>query len=343
MGDDAQSTVDHGSTTESRRRVVHDVNNDGVRGISVALDQSTHDPLDERPTAASAAISAARAPGQPQRAVATRVGHVAADRWPAAARCADRSPRRWADCRGCAEPRNALHRNERRHPHLDAGTGRDGRQRARGQPHRLGQARFGPVRSGCRRAASRRPPTRRRGSSPDRRCGGRPYLRFSKCLSTATDRPIRRPARCFWWSPAVVAAFIYLQFRGDLTDKTQLTLLSPRAGLVVEPGSKVTFNGVEIGRVARIDMVDGDGTPAGQTHPRREPALHRVHPANVVAEIRATTVFGNKYISFSSPENPSAQRISAQRCDRRVGGDAPSSTPCSKRSPRSPSRSIPSS
>ncbi len=34
-------------------------------------------------------------------------------------------------------------------------------------------------------------------------------------------------------------------------------------------------------------------------------------PANVVAEIRATTVFGNKYISFSSPENPSAQRISA--------------------------------
>ncbi len=34
-------------------------------------------------------------------------------------------------------------------------------------------------------------------------------------------------------------------------------------------------------------------------------------PANVVAEIRATTVFGNKYISFSSPKNPSAQRISA--------------------------------
>ena len=34
-------------------------------------------------------------------------------------------------------------------------------------------------------------------------------------------------------------------------------------------------------------------------------------PANVVAEIRATTVFGNKYIAFSSPENPSAQRISS--------------------------------
>ena len=51
---------------------------------------------------------------------------------------------------------------------------------------------------------------------------------------------------------AVVGAFIYMQFRGDLTDKTQLTLLSPRAGLVVEPGSKVTYNGVEIGRVSDI-------------------------------------------------------------------------------------------
>ena len=31
----------------------------------------------------------------------------------------------------------------------------------------------------------------------------------------------------------------------------------------------------------------------------------------MVAEIRASTVFGNKYVSFSSPENPAAQRISS--------------------------------
>ena len=30
----------------------------------------------------------------------------------------------------------------------------------------------------------------------------------------------------------------------------------------------------------------------------------------MVADIKATTVFGNKYVSFSSPENPVAQRIS---------------------------------
>ena len=108
----------------------------------------------------------------------------------------------------------------------------------------------------------------------------------------------------------VVATFIYLEFRGDLTDNTQLTLLSPRAGLVVEPGSKVTYNGVEIGRVARIDLVDDEGMLKARLRLDVNPRYTSYIPANVVAEIRATTVFGNKYISFSSPKNPSKQRIS---------------------------------
>jgi phospholipid/cholesterol/gamma-HCH transport system substrate-binding protein len=110
---------------------------------------------------------------------------------------------------------------------------------------------------------------------------------------------------------AIVGAFIYLQFRGDLTDKTQLTLLSPRAGLVVEPGSKVTFNGVEIGRVSHIDMVDERGTPMAKLTLDVNPRYLRYIPANVAAEIQATTVFGNKYVSFSSPKDPSPQRISS--------------------------------
>jgi phospholipid/cholesterol/gamma-HCH transport system substrate-binding protein len=123
--------------------------------------------------------------------------------------------------------------------------------------------------------------------------------------------PYKTAGAVFLVVAAVVAAFIYLQFRGDLTDKTQLTLLSPRAGLVVERGSKVTFNGVEIGRVARIDFVDERGTPKAKLTLDVKPRYISYIPANVVAEIRATTVFGNKYISFSSPENPSVQRISA--------------------------------
>ncbi len=63
---------------------------------------------------------------------------------------------------------------------------------------------------------------------------------------------------------AVVVALVYNQFRGTFTPKTQLTLVSDRAGLVMDPGSKVTFNGVQIGRVS-----GGQATRAGRRHRRR--------------------------------------------------------------------------
>ena len=110
---------------------------------------------------------------------------------------------------------------------------------------------------------------------------------------------------------AIVAGLIYMQFRGDFTDKTELTLLSSRAGLVVEPGAKVTYNGVEIGRVGRIGTVDVDGITKARLSLDVDPDYIEFIPANVVAEIQATTVFGNKYVSFSSPDDPTAERISS--------------------------------
>ena len=38
-------------------------------------------------------------------------------------------------------------------------------------------------------------------------------------------------------------------------------------------------------------------------------------PANVVAKIRSTTVFGNKYVSLTSPKNPGAPITSADVID----------------------------
>ena len=123
--------------------------------------------------------------------------------------------------------------------------------------------------------------------------------------------PYKTAGAIFVVVATAIGAFIYLQFRGDLSDKTQLTLLSPRAGLVVEPGSKVTFNGVKIGRVSHIAMVDQHGTPMAKLTLDVNPRYIEYIPANVSADIRATTVFGNKYISFSSPKNPAQQRISS--------------------------------
>jgi ABC-type transporter Mla subunit MlaD len=59
---------------------------------------------------------------------------------------------------------------------------------------------------------------------------------------------------------AVLLGLLYHQFRGGFINKTPLTMVSPRAGLVLEPGSKVTFNGVEIGKVARLDEIGSGAT-----------------------------------------------------------------------------------
>ncbi|SEH63052.1 phospholipid/cholesterol/gamma-HCH transport system substrate-binding protein [Mycolicibacterium rutilum] len=120
--------------------------------------------------------------------------------------------------------------------------------------------------------------------------------------------PYKAAGAVFVIIAVVAAVLIYLQFRGELATKTQVTLLSARAGLVVEPGAKVTFNGVEIGRVGRIAVAGGDDDRARLTLDVDPRYLDRI-PANVTAEIRATTVFGNKYISFTSPADASPQRI----------------------------------
>jgi phospholipid/cholesterol/gamma-HCH transport system substrate-binding protein len=111
---------------------------------------------------------------------------------------------------------------------------------------------------------------------------------------------------------ALVLVLVYKQFRGDFTPKTELTLLASRAGLVMEPGSKVTYNGVEIGRVADISETQSDGKPAAKLTLDVDPKYVNLIPQNVVANIEAATLFGNKYVSLTSPEKPKRQRISSR-------------------------------
>jgi phospholipid/cholesterol/gamma-HCH transport system substrate-binding protein len=111
---------------------------------------------------------------------------------------------------------------------------------------------------------------------------------------------------------AVVLTFWWFQFRGDLTPKTRLTMLAARSGLVMDPGSKITYNGVEIGRVAGISEVQRDGKPGAKLDLDVDPQYIRLIPANVDADIQGTTVFGNKYVSLTSPKNPTQERITPQ-------------------------------
>ena len=102
---------------------------------------------------------------------------------------------------------------------------------------------------------------------------------------------------------------VYFQFRGDFLNREKLTMMSARAGLSMETGAKVTYNGVEIGQVGAVDQIDVGGEPRAKITLDVDPKYFKYIPKNVNADISATTVFGNKYISFSSPENPSPQRI----------------------------------
>jgi phospholipid/cholesterol/gamma-HCH transport system substrate-binding protein len=128
------------------------------------------------------------------------------------------------------------------------------------------------------------------------------------------NRPRNPPYKLAGLAALVVAVLalvlVYGQFRGDFTPKTQLTMLASRAGLVMDPGSKVTYNGVEIGRVAGISEVVRDGKPAARFTLDVYPRYLSLIPANVNADVKATTVFGGKYVSLTTPAHPSAQKIS---------------------------------
>jgi phospholipid/cholesterol/gamma-HCH transport system substrate-binding protein len=110
---------------------------------------------------------------------------------------------------------------------------------------------------------------------------------------------------------ALLLALIYAQFRGDFTPKTNLTMLAARAGLVMDQGSKVTYNGVSIGRVAGISEIEHHGKPAAEFTLDVDPKYVDLIPVNVIAKVQATTVFGNKYVSLTSPKEPAPQRITS--------------------------------
>lgn len=104
---------------------------------------------------------------------------------------------------------------------------------------------------------------------------------------------------------AVIALAIAL-FRGDFTKTVPVTVISDRAGLVMNPDAKVKMRGVEVGRVASIaTRPDGHAVLKLDMNPSE---LHLI-PSNVGVDITSSTVFGAKFVDLLPPENPEAQRL----------------------------------
>lgn len=129
-------------------------------------------------------------------------------------------------------------------------------------------------------------------------------------LNDTRTPPIRLAGLIMLLVFAIIATFLLLQFRGTLQPKTELTMVAQRAGLVMDPNAKVTYNGVEIGRVTKIEATQIDGKEAAKFALEVKPKFIPLIPSNVDADIQATTIFGNKFVSLSTPKNPSSERVS---------------------------------
>ncbi|TQK28902.1 MCE family protein [Arthrobacter sp. SLBN-53] len=126
------------------------------------------------------------------------------------------------------------------------------------------------------------------------------------------NAPRREKIDPIWYAPVLLIVIIALTvmtallFFGTLRTFVPVTLISDRAGLVMENGAKVKLHGVQVGEVGSI------GTESGfaALHLNMYPGPFEHLPANVEAEIKSTTAFGAKYVDLIVPDSgPSAGRL----------------------------------
>ncbi len=105
----------------------------------------------------------------------------------------------------------------------------------------------------------------------------------------------------------LLIAVTSFMFAGTFRSYVPVTLTSDRAGLVMESGAKVKLRGVQVGEVRTIE---GDRQPV-TLKLEIDPDKVKYIPANVGAEIRATTAFGAKYVNLLYPSDPSPKHLAA--------------------------------
>jgi len=101
----------------------------------------------------------------------------------------------------------------------------------------------------------------------------------------------------------------WLVFNRVFTSYAPITLTSERGGLGMQSGGVVKMRGVEVGRIGPIVASSGKDPVSIELEIR--PDQLRYIPANVAAQITATTAFGEKFVELVPPKNPSRKRLSA--------------------------------
>ncbi|MDT0323776.1 MlaD family protein, partial [Streptomyces millisiae] len=99
----------------------------------------------------------------------------------------------------------------------------------------------------------------------------------------------------------VIAAIVIgaiVMFRGGVAPTASVTVISPRAGLVMNPDAKVKLHGAQVGKVVSIDAL-----PDGQAALKlaMNPDDLQLIPSNTGVEIASSTVFGAKFVQLVPP------------------------------------------
>lgn len=95
-------------------------------------------------------------------------------------------------------------------------------------------------------------------------------------------------------------------FRGSFTPTVPVTVISDRAGLVMNPDADVKMRGVQVGTVDAIEYRP-DGTAALKLS--MNPDQLRLIPSNVIVNVASSTVFGAKFVQMENPQDPSAETL----------------------------------
>lgn len=130
-----------------------------------------------------------------------------------------------------------------------------------------------------------------------------------------TNQSRREKVDPIWWAPVLILVVIAtsgltaMLFSGTLRSYEPLTLVSDRAGLVMEDGAKVKLRGVQVGEVTGIGAETGAAGEVSKLNLKIDPEPFKYLPSNLEAEIKSSTAFGAKYVDLIVPPDASPERI----------------------------------
>ncbi len=106
-----------------------------------------------------------------------------------------------------------------------------------------------------------------------------------------------------------IALLVWLSiaiYNKDFAHVTMVTIKADRAGLQLAKFGDVRIHGALVGQVRKVTQ---DGNEA-EIHVALDPEAAEKIPANITVDILPTTLFGQKYIAFNRPADPSTDSLS---------------------------------